>query len=75
MTTIHVYLLDEGTDCWVAVNGEHVAGNKYRISDVAPGDQLWEFGNGDLVRCRVQMLSAGTAAQEGLVAFERAEEA
>lgn len=60
--TIHVYLPEEAVDCWFPVQAEHVADDVYRILDNAPDDPVWEFGRGDLVRCRVQKLVEGDRA-------------
>jgi len=68
--TIHVYLLDEGTDCWYPVRAERLGDDRYRILDAAPKDQAWEFKKGDIVRCRKQKLGTGTTFEDKLVAFE-----
>jgi hypothetical protein len=71
--TIHVYLPEEAVDCWFPVQAERVVDDVFRILDEAPADPVWEFGKGDLVRCRVQKLvEGGVRVHEGLVAFERA---
>jgi hypothetical protein len=68
--TIHVYLLDEGVDCWRPVEAVHEGGNRYRISGVNPdpSDEHWKFATGDLVVCESRTLSEG----EALVAVRRA---
>lgn len=68
---IHVYLLDEGVDCWRPVEAVHEGGNRYRISGLNPdpSDEHWEFATGDLVHCERRTLSEG----EALVAVRRAE--
>ena len=35
-TTIYVYLLDEGTDCWRPVSAEHFRDDVYRIKGEPP---------------------------------------
>jgi hypothetical protein len=70
--TIHVYLPDEGTDCWFPCRAEHLGGDLYRVLDEAPEDPVWEFNKGDVVRCRMQRLAEGTTYRDELVAFEKA---
>lgn len=69
-TTIHVYLLDEGTDCWRPVSAEHIRDDVYRIVGEPPDpeDEKWEYLPGAFVRCRQQTLSGGDC----LVAYEAA---
>ncbi len=71
MTTIFVYLLDEGTDVWRPVNAEHVADRSYRLDPkaVVPEDESWEFPPGAVVECESKRLSDG----DQLVAVRRAE--
>ncbi len=60
-TTIYVYLLDEGTDCWRPVSAEHLRDDVYRIKGEPPDpeDEKWEYLPGAVVRCRQQKLSGG----------------
>ena len=69
--TIHVYLPEEAVDCWFPVRAEHIRDDLYRILDDAPEDPVWEFGKGDIVRCRIQKLGAGVTFGDCLVAFEK----
>jgi hypothetical protein len=73
ITTIHVYLPDERVDCWFPMRAEHLGGNRYRILDDEPEDPVWEFGKGDVVRCRLQKLGSGITFEDKLVAYERAD--
>lgn len=61
MTTIFVYLLDEGTDAWRPVNAEEVSSGKFRIvsRNEAPDDECWQFNVGEVVRCEAKHLSEG----------------
>ena len=72
MTTciIHVRLPDEATDCYFPVRADHLGGDRYLILDEAPNDPVWEFGLGDVVRCRLQKLAAQTTYTDQLVAYE-----
>ena len=69
-TTIYVYLLDEGIDCWRPVSAEHIRDDVYRIVSEPPDpeDEKWEYLPGAVVRCRQQKLSEG----DSLVAYEAA---
>lgn len=68
--TVYVYLLDEGVDVWRPVQATHIKGDTYRIesSNPDPEDESWQFGMGEIVRCRESVLSEGDV----LVAFEKA---
>jgi hypothetical protein len=67
--TIYVYLLDEAVDVWRPASAEHLRDDIYRIvSGPSDDTERWEFGPGDIVRCRDQDFSG---AQRGLAAFER----
>jgi hypothetical protein len=57
--TIYVYLLEEGTDVWRPCRAEHLGGDRYRILDEAPDDEIWEFVTGDVVRCRLKKIGTG----------------
>jgi hypothetical protein len=68
---IYVRLLNEGVDVWRPVDASRLQGDVYRIGteNQHPEDEEWEFGAGELIRCRERTFSGGTV---GLVAFERA---
>jgi hypothetical protein len=68
---IYVRLLNEGVDVWRPVAASHLQGDVYQIGaeNQRPEGEEWEFGAGELVRCRKRTFSGGTV---GLVAFERA---
>jgi hypothetical protein len=67
--TIHVYLLEEGTDVWRPVSAEFIRNDIYRIIGEPPDEtERWEFMPGDVVRCKQQSFSDGKA---GLVAYEK----
>jgi hypothetical protein len=70
--TIHVRLLDEGTDVWRPVAAQHLRDDLYRILGAPPEDEIWEFRAGDAVRGKHQQLSGdfGRVADR-LVAFEK----
>ncbi len=71
-TIIHVYLLDEGVDCWRPVAAEHIRDDVYRIVGEAPNseDEKWQFLPGQLVRCKSQELVKGVSPENCLVAYE-----
>jgi hypothetical protein len=74
-TTIYVYLLDEGVDCWRPVTAEHVRDDIYRIVGEAPDDlehEKWQFMPGQLVHCKWQELVEGVLPKRRLVAYESA---
>ena len=67
--TIHVALLDEGTDVWRPVSAELIQDDVYRITEVPLGDaENWEFRSGETVRCLRRTFASG---ETGLVACER----
>lgn len=72
MTTIYVYLLDEGVQVWRPVEAEPV-GDAFRIVGGCPDGERWEFQPGDVVRCARRMLTQRGSADMGpsLVAVER----
>jgi hypothetical protein len=67
---IHIPLPDEAVDCWVPARAEHLSGDRYLILDEAPDDPVWQFGKGDIVRCRLRKIGPGTTLTDQLVAFE-----
>jgi hypothetical protein len=70
-TTIYLNLVGEGIACLRSVQAEHLGRDYYRIVEEQPSGESWEFGPGQVVRCRKQKLSNGKA----LVAFEEAQRA
>ncbi len=74
LTTIYVYLLEEGVDCWRPIDAIKRGDNLYEIvsENPDPEDEKWEFSTGDLVRCREQLFCGG---RKHLVPFERVERA
>ena len=68
--SIHVRLLDEGTDVWRPVEAEFVGPDTYRITSLNPDpeDEHWEFTTGDVVRCEIQHLARGTEPRPCIVA-------
>ena len=66
---IYVALLDEGVAVWRPVAAEFHAQGLYRITDVQPEDERWQFTTGNTVRCEEHRFQDGTV---GLVARERA---
>ena len=50
LSTVHVRLLDEGTDVWRPVKAERLGETTYRIADgPVPEDEAWSFQPGDIV--------------------------
>ena len=72
--TIYAYLLEEGADVWRPCRAEHLGGDRYRILDEAPDDEIWEFVTGDVVRCRLKKIGTGNPKdfKDTLVAHELA---
>ncbi len=71
ITTIYVYLLNEGTDVWRPVDAIHIKGNIYQIKSesIIPETETWQFLPGDIVRCEEKRLSKGNS----IVAVEKVE--
>lgn len=71
ITTIYVYLLEEGVDVWRPVQAKHIDTDQYQIVSVNTDSatELWQFNSGDRVKCRTRTLADG----EVLVAYERVE--
>lgn len=67
-TMIYINLLGEGLNVMRSVRSEHVGRDYYRIIDVMPEGENWQFQPGQVVRCKKQTLSTGKA----LVAVEEA---
>lgn len=59
--TIHIYLLNEGTDVWKPVAAERVSSTTFRIPSSAqiPEEEEWMFIPGDVVCCEIRKLSGG----------------
>lgn len=66
--TIYVTLLGEGMNMLRSVEAEHLGRDYYRIVESMPEGESWEFGPGQVVRCKKRNLSSGKA----LVAVEEA---
>jgi hypothetical protein len=61
-TTIHLPLLDEGTDVVRPTLGVELGGGLYLVlptSDYNPADEKWEFPPGSIVKCDIQKRSGG----------------
>src|SRR5579883_1997139 len=66
--TIYVSLVGEGLNVLRAVRAEHVGRDFYKIAEEMPDGETWQFGPGQVVRCRKKNLSSGKA----MVAIEEA---
>ena len=66
--TIYVSLVGEGLNVLRAVRAEHLGRDFYKIAESMPDGEVWQFGPGQIVRCRKKNLSSGKA----MVAFEEA---
>jgi hypothetical protein len=72
--TIYVWLPEEGVYVWRPVTAQPVHDDLYRLIDAPPEGEVWEFRQGDTVRCRRRQLSGdGGKTADYLVAVERAE--
>jgi uncharacterized membrane protein len=67
-TNIYVNLVGEGLNMLRSVRAEHMGRDYYRIIEPMPESEQWEYGSGQVVRCRKKNLSSGKA----LVAVEEA---
>jgi hypothetical protein len=65
---IYVALVGEGLNLMRTVKAEHVGRDFYKIVEAMPEGETWEFGPGQVVRCKKRNLSTG----KGLVAVEEA---
>lgn len=72
--SIYVYLLDQGTHVWRAVEAVPLENDTYWIvsENPHPDDEQWQFTKGDVVRC-VHKTLHGTKPRECLVAVEKVE--
>ncbi len=70
---IHVYLLDEGVDVWRPVQAEPLGEGIYRIvsANPEPEDEIWQFVQGDVVRCERKELMDGSTQVTRLVAVDK----
>ena len=66
--TIYVTLVGEGLNVLRGVLAEHVGRDFYKIVEPMPEGETWQYGPGQVVRCKKKNLSGGKA----LVAFEEA---
>jgi hypothetical protein len=66
--SIYINLLGEGMNVLRAVRAEHLGRDFYIIVEEMPTGETWEYGPGQVVRCKKKNLSSG----KGLVAFEEA---
>lgn len=67
-TEIYVGLVGEGLNLMRTVRAEHVGRDFYKITEEMPEGETWEYGPGQVVRCKKRNLSTG----KGLVAVEEA---
>lgn len=68
-TMIYVTLVGEGLNVMRSVRAEHLGRDYYRIIDTMPEGETWEYGPGQVVRCKKKNLSSGKA----MVAYEEAQ--
>jgi len=68
--TIHMPLLDEGTDAWRAVHAEARGDGTYKVLGPVPMTEQWAFAPGTLVRCRLRMLSGDFGQVSEVLAAE-----
>ena len=59
--SIHVAILNEGTDVWRSVEAEELREGVFRIptENSPPDHEHWEFLPGSVVRCDQRQLSIG----------------
>lgn len=70
ISTIHVRLLDEGTDVWRPVKAQRLGETTYRLADEpVPVDEVWSFQPGDIV---VVEHRQGDGDDQALIAVARA---
>ena len=67
-TMIYVSLVGEGLNVLRSVRAEHLGRDFYKIIDIMPEGEEWQFQPGQVVRCKKKTLSSGKA----LVATEEA---
>jgi hypothetical protein len=66
---IYVNLVGEGLNVLRAVRAENLGRDYYRIVEEMPEGEIWQYGPGQVVRCKKKNLSSGKA----MVAFEEAQ--
>ncbi len=66
---IYVGLVGEGLNVLRAVRAENLGRDYYRIVEEMPEGETWQYGPGQVVRCKKRNLSSGKA----MVAFEEAQ--
>jgi ClpX C4-type zinc finger len=72
--TVYVWLPEEGVDVFRPVTARHLHDDLYRIIDAPPEDEVWEFEQGDTVRCRRRQVSGDQGRiTDYLVAVEKAD--
>jgi len=71
LSTVHVRLLDEGTDVWRPVQAERLGETTYRLAHGSvPEDENWSFQPGDIVV--VEHRRGADADGQSLIAVARA---
>jgi len=65
---IYLNLVGEGLNVLRTVRAENLGRDYYRIADVMPENEQWEFTPGQVVKCRKKALSNG----KHMVAYEEA---
>jgi hypothetical protein len=55
--TVYVFLLDEGTHVWRAVNAESVGPGLFRLCGPVPRTESWQFQPGEVVHCEERVFS------------------
>jgi len=65
---IYLNLVGEGLNVLRTVRAENLGRDYYRIADVMPEGEQWEFTPGQVVKCRKKSLSNG----KHMVAYEEA---
>jgi hypothetical protein len=68
---IYVTLVGEGLNVLRAVRAEHLGRDYYRIVEEMPEGETWQYGPGQVVKCKKKNLSSGKA----MVAVEEAQRA
>jgi ClpX C4-type zinc finger protein len=72
--TIYVWLPEEGVDVFRPVTAQPLHDDLYRLIDAPPEGEVWEFQQGDTVRCLHRQLSGDEGKiTDYLLAGEKAE--
>jgi hypothetical protein len=66
---IYVNLIGEGLNVLRAVQAENLGRDYYRIVEEMPEGETWQYGPGQVVKCKKRNLSSGKA----MVAYEEAQ--